>query len=106
MINDFQRKYIIEILSDPNINFNELSKRTGITKVSLYNIKNGKQIPTEKTYNQIIKGTEEYIMNIFDDVFKEKTEQIKELLRKTNSNYSVVISKDNVAVFDNFKIIY
>ena len=104
MISELERKYIIERLSDKHINISEIARKTGISKVSIYNIKNGKQIPTERTYQQIIEITDKHLIKKYDERFEELTNEMKGILKNLNSNLTFVISKEGVFSFENLKM--
>lgn len=97
-------EFLMGVLNDPTINISDVSRETGISKVSLYNIKNGKQIPTAKNYAKICKYfSERDIIKSYPEMEKCAKELQEEIL-KTGKDIIIVVSAKTIGQLENFKI--
>lgn len=103
-MNEEKQKYLIELLNRKETNIVELSIKTGISKVSLYNIKNGRQKATERTYRAIIDLIGDN--NQYTNEFKNHCNSIKNELSVAESNSAIIITKNEIMEMKNFKILF
>ena len=97
-------EFVKTMLSDPEINISEVSRITGISKVSLYNIKNGKQIPTEKNYAKLCKYYSDAHTGETHPEIERLAKDLQEELIRTGKETTIVISPRTIGQLENFKI--
>lgn len=97
-------EFVKEMLNDYNVNISEVSKKTGISKVSLYNIKKGKQIPSERNFIKIRKYfSDRNILDTYTELEKV-AKNLQEEINKTGKNITLVVSNTTIGQLENFKI--
>lgn len=83
------REHLKALLKDANIA--ELSKKTGVSKVTLYSIRRGSSVPTQSTYKNICSA-----LGIIGLDNNEIEETIRPLQKKLSDGVTIIFTKDAI----------
>lgn len=95
---------IRQMLNKTDVNISDVSRETKISKVSLYNIKKGKQIPSDKNFGKICKYfAGKHILDEYPRI-ESLAKMLQDELVKSGKETTLVITPKIIGKLDSFEV--
>ena len=94
-----------KMLNEPDVSIKDISDVTGISRVSIYGIKKGNQIPSERNFMKLCKYFSDSCKSEIDTNLISLAKNVQEEIIKSGKDITIIVSPKIIGKLKDFKII-